>query len=163
MLTTPGTTHTTHGALADRLCAYASTVAKVVGTRTGEEGQLPSGALRPIVADALDLYRQVRDADRQWSEQVRGGLSFRIEDARPIGDLYRAWLGASTQLLSALDRAPGGRTVPGRDKLSDACRAARFPATVNLDAVVRGASQLGSSAGVPLQEAMDELRRHRRA
>jgi hypothetical protein len=119
--------------------------------------------LEQLAAEGLDLFRLVQVRDAEWSDRVRSGEEpYTLESARPIGALYRLWLGPSEVLLAAIGSAGGTHAKP-YDELNAACKTARFPAKVNLEGVLRGVGQMQRGEGIPLDEAMNELRRHRRA
>lgn len=154
-------THDTN-TLAARLAQLGSDVSAADGgdARANGCGQ----QLDSLVARALALHEEVRSFDREQASRMSAGQApSGAEGMRPVTDAYGQWYRPARRLLDLIDdyarvAAPARR----RDELLAACRQASLPATVDVDRLMRGIEQARRGEGIPLQEAMNALRRQPR-
>lgn len=107
----------------------------------------------------LSFYDFIREIDHDWSNAIRAGTQFRLEEAKLIERLYLAWLSPSDRVMGSIRAAHvNGKIVEGYSQFRDAWVEARTKTAIPIERFVAAEEELARGGGRPFAEVMDELR-----
>ena len=121
---------------------------------------MQSWELEGWIRVGLSLLDLVRTMDEHWSDQARQEPVGTLEaEGREIGELYRAWVRASSPALRKI-RAfrQRGIDVAGADAFEEEHRKVSLSLAVDVGSAREAERQLQAGEGRTLQEVRDELR-----
>ena len=120
-----------------------------------------------LVEDALRFGLSVLDSLRrltaQWADEARGqpAADFSWDVPDRLAPFYRLWQTASGMMLVAVRACEEqGYAVEGAGPFREACREVSLM-SLDIPRVRQSIESLRQGGGIPLRQAMDELRRRR--
>lgn len=132
-------------------------------------GSNPPTPLDADIDELIDIGIALFDAAKasvlRRNEQINTGRrSFQIEDARQFDIVYQRLSSAFDRLATAVkDKQGAGLWADGADRLKEARRELHLLASLPADRIARSERDLQEGKGRPLEEVVDELRRHNHA